>query len=136
MRKPQAWMIALQGLSFDDAAGTCRVVKTIGIACRSSDDEERQLLYKTLLELKWLPSRIRSAILKELSSSLRTVQRDYAGGRAEALRCMIDEAKARMRKQRMRKKGGIHDAAVAEIAEHCGITPETLKKQLQRHAPR
>jgi hypothetical protein len=46
---------------------------------------------------------------------------------------MINEAKARMRKQGERKKGGIHDAAVAEIAEGTGFTVEALRKQLQRH---
>jgi hypothetical protein len=100
---------------------------------KDTNEDERKRFYKALLEIDWLPANLRSAILRELGSSLRKQNRGFKQGETLALRHMINEAKARMRKQGERKKGGIHDAAVAEIAEGTGFTVEALRKQLQRH---
>jgi hypothetical protein len=99
----------------------------------ADEAEQKRRFYEALLHIPWLPSRFRSAILKELGSSLRKQQRDFKRVETLALRFMINEAKARMQKQGRRERGGIHDAAVREIAQMVGMTPEALTKQLQRH---
>jgi hypothetical protein len=117
--KPPDWL----------AAAVVRLRLLIG----KDEDEQKRGLYEALLRIDWLPSRFRSAILRELGSSLQKEKRGFKQVEAVVLRFMIKEAKARMRKNGERKKGGIHDAAVAEIAERFGITVENLKKRLQRH---
>jgi hypothetical protein len=94
--------------------------------------EERKRFYEALLKIDWLPSNIRGAILQELGSSLSQEKHDRTWGETYASRHMIKETKARMRAQGERPKGGIHDAAVAEVAERIGITFENLCKRLQR----
>jgi hypothetical protein len=96
------------------------------------EDEQKRGLYEALLHIGWLPSRFRGAILRELGSSLRQQQQGYAKGYALIRRHLIKEAKARLRKQGERRRGGIHDAAVDEVAKRFGVKPGTLKKQLQR----
>jgi hypothetical protein len=49
---------------------------------------------------------------------------------------MIEEVKARMKKDGERPRGGRHEAALAEVARTQGITVGALKKRLQRNRPR
>jgi hypothetical protein len=127
MSEPQEWMIALQGGS-----------ETISID-NIYNNKKRWLLYTTLLELEGLPSTIRGAILKEMGSSLRDELDWSAYQHAMMCREAIKAVKARMRKMRKNgdrpPRGGIHDAAVAEIAAQLRIKPEALKGRLRRHAP-
>ena len=94
--------------------------------------DQKRRLYEALLHIDWLPSRFRGAILRELDSSLRQQQDGYAKRFALIWRHLITEAEDRMREKGERPPGGIHDAAVDEIAERFGIGFDALKKRLQR----
>ena len=135
--EPPDWLVALVPLFFhesNDGSLTARVSwrQTIFMDKHTNEDD-RKRFYKALLKIDWLPSSIRGGIQKELGSSLRKQKHDFKHGETVALRHMIKETKARLRKQGERKRGGIYDAAVAEVAERTGVTVEALKKQLQRY---
>ena len=49
---------------------------------------------------------------------------------------VIEEWKQAMRAQRLRPRGGRHEAAVEEIARRLGMTVDALKKRLQRYKRR
>ena len=100
-----------------------------GIFLRKANANEIRRVYRELLKLPWLSARMRSAVKAELSGSVREHNRQVRHDVTATLRLMIDETKMHLRKQ---QKKGIHDAAVAEIAERFGMEPETLKKRLQR----
>ena len=100
-----------------------------GIFLRKANANEIRRFYRELLKLPWLSARMRSAVKAELSGSVREHNRQVRHDVNSTLRLMINETETRLRKQR---KKGVHDAAVADIAERFGIEPETLKKRLQR----
>jgi hypothetical protein len=97
------------------------------------DDESlRRSFYQALLEIKWLPSKIRSAVMSELGLSLQKWKRDNEKARTEALKFLIHECKARMRENGERPRGGIHDAAVAEIAARHGMEVGAVRQRITR----
>ena len=87
---------------------------------------------KTLLQIVWLPRKIRGAILQELGSSLRKHRLEYDSGQLLTTQLLINQTKERLLKEGQRPREGIHDAAIAEVAGLEGKKAETLKKQLQR----
>jgi hypothetical protein len=96
------------------------------------DDEIRRSFYQALLEIKWLPSKIRSAVMSELSLSLQKLKRDNEKARTETLKLLINECKAQMRENGERPRGGVHDAAVAKIAERHGMEVGALRQRITR----
>ena len=96
-----------------------------GIFLRKANANEIRRFYRELMKMPWLSARMRRAIKAELSGSVREHNRQVRHDVNSTLRLMINETETRLRKQR---KKGIHDAAVADIAERFGIEPETLKK--------
>ena len=100
-----------------------------GIFLRKANANEIRRFYRELLKLPWLSARMRRAIKAELSGSVREHNRQVRHDVNSTQRLMINDTETRLRKHR---KKGIHDAAVADIAERFGIEPETLKKRLQR----
>jgi hypothetical protein len=71
---------------------------------------------------------VRRAILKELGFSVR----EYDATQLGAVPLEIDDVKARMRKEGQRPRGGIHDAAMEEVAKRRGQKGPALEKQLKR----
>ena len=96
------------------------------------DDETRRSFYQALLKIEWLPVKIRSAIMSELGLSLQKWKRDNERARTETLKFLISECKARMRENGERPRGGIHDAAVAEIAAKHGMEVGALRQRITR----
>jgi hypothetical protein len=97
------------------------------------DDESlRRSFYQALLEIEWLPSTIQSAVMSELGLSLRKRKSDVEKARTITLKILVNDCKARMRRNRERPRGGIHDAAVAEVAASQNMTPDALKKRITR----
>src|SRR5262249_51511712 len=71
------------------------------------------------------------AIMAELGGSVREYKRQLKHSETQFLRMLVNEAKARMRKNGERPKGGIDDAALDEVAEQEGLpSGAALKKQL------
>jgi len=97
---------------------------------------ERRTFYQSLLEISWLPSALRRAVMAELGLSLRKQKRAFEEGGTITMHHIIEERKQVMRAQRLRPRGGIHDAVVAEIADQQGMTVAALKKRLQRYKRR
>jgi hypothetical protein len=93
---------------------------------------ERRQFYEVLLKNDWLPPALRSAAMKELGLSLREEKRKIDEILTNGLRYMIETREQAMNAQGLRPRGGVPDAAVAEIAKQFGIKVDTLKKRLQR----
>jgi|SRR5208282_957115 len=103
----------------------------------NGDDIHRDL-YKRLLDISYPPlaPEVRSALMKALGQSPRRQKAALTGPVAVTLQFMIDEEKARMKKDGERPRGGRHEAALAKVARTQGITVGALKKRLQRNRPR
>jgi hypothetical protein len=103
------------------------------VLMRHVDDAvEQKRFYEALLKLPWLAPSIRRLVLKELSRSQRAENVEYERGRTLAMRAMINERKVVMKKKGEQPRGGIHDAAVAEVAKELGLTVSALKGRLRK----
>jgi hypothetical protein len=96
------------------------------------EDEQKRRFYQALLHIAWLPSKVRGAILRELGSSLRQEQGRYAKGHAQVLRHLIKEEEMRIRESGERPRGGVHNAAVEEVAKRFKLDPNSMERQLRR----
>jgi hypothetical protein len=96
------------------------------------DESVRRSFYKALLKIEWLPSKIRSEVMSELGLLLQKRKSDIEKARTLTLKVLVDECKARMRENREQPRGGIHAAAVAEIAARQNMKAEALKQRITR----
>ena len=104
---------------------------------RLIDDEDgRRSFYEALLKIQWLPSAIQGAIMKVLGQSLQKHKRSIEDGRTVALEFLVKECKTQMRANGERPQGGIHDAAVVQVATSQGMSPEALKQRITRRKKR
>ena len=94
---------------------------------KPSGDERKRFLF-ALLQIDWLPRKVRRAVLQELGYSVR----EYEAVKLGAVQLGINHTKERMREEGQELRGGIVNAAREEVAETRGQTGPTLKKQLQR----
>jgi hypothetical protein len=69
--------------------------------------------------------------MAQLKLSLRDQNRLIEEARTATLRFLIEERKQAMRAQGQRR-GGVHEAAVEEIAKKQGMEPTALKQRLRR----
>ena len=99
----------------------------------AANKDEQKRLYEALLELPWLAPNLRSAVMKELGLSKRDRNRKIAEARAAVMHKMIEDCEAHMRQKGERPRGGIHDAAVAEVAKRQDMSVAALTKLLYRH---
>jgi len=93
---------------------------------------EQEQFYRSLLEIGWLPSALRRVVMEELNLSPRHQNRRIEEARTTTLRFLIEERKQAMRAQGRRPRGGVHEAAVAEIADQQSMTVPALKQRLRR----
>jgi hypothetical protein len=56
--------------------------------------------------------------------------------RATTLEFLVKQCKAQMRANGERPQGGIHEAAVAQVATSQGVSPEALKHRITRRKKR
>ena len=70
--------------------------------------------------------------MSELGLSLQKRKSDIEEARTLTLNLLVDECKARMRENGEQPRGGIHDAAVAEIAARQNMKAEALKQRITR----
>jgi hypothetical protein len=103
---------------------------------RQASEDERQAFYKALLEIPWLPPKVRGAVMSELGLSPRAHNNKMQHARAVTFRRNIEQRKARMKENGESPHGGIYDAAVAQEAGAQGMSFGALNKFLQRHAYR
>jgi hypothetical protein len=102
------------------------------IANDKNADEDGKLrrFYEALLFIHLLSPGIRSAILKELGSSPRALQRRTAFMRVTILRRALAETKTRLKKQGVRN---FRQAALDELADGAGMSIDALEKLFQRY---
>ena len=98
------------------------------------DDDGRRSFYEALLKIQWLPSAIQGAVRKVLGQSLQKHKRSIEDARTVALEFLVKAWKAQMRAKR--PQGGIHDAAVDQVATSQGMSPEALKQRITRRKGR
>jgi hypothetical protein len=89
-------------------------------------------LYEALLKVRGLAPKVRNAIMKELGRSQRAENMRYEHSRTRAIRALIDERKNLMRKNKEKRRGGVHEAVTAEVAEEQGMTVAALKGRLRK----
>jgi len=97
-----------------------------------ADEAKRKRFLEVLLEVRWLPPKVRRAIMRELGRSQRAENTAVERGRTLALCAIINQRKILMKKKNERPRGGIHDAAVAEVAKEHGLTVAALKGRLRK----
>jgi hypothetical protein len=100
------------------------------------DDDGRRSFYEALLKIQWLPSAIQGAVRKVLGQSLQKHKRSIEDARTVALEFLVKAWKAQMRANGERPQGGIHDAAVDQVATSQGMSPEALKQRITRRKRR
>jgi hypothetical protein len=100
-----------------------------------ANESERDAFYRSLLR-PGTPEKIRRAIMQELGISHRERKREIERSHARGLWFWVESRKAAMRKDKERPRGGIHEAAIAEVASANGLTVAALKKRFQRHCAR
>jgi hypothetical protein len=95
------------------------------------DEAEWKRFLEALLKLPRLGPKVRNAVIRELG---RSPQKESAGvtqAVTQVQRMMVNERKAVMRKNGERPRGGIHEAAIAEIANEQGLSVAALKWRLR-----
>jgi hypothetical protein len=98
-----------------------------------ADKDEQQTFYRALLELPWLAPGIRSAIMRKFGGRLHQEEKTARSkARLAVLRVMVDEVKARMRKNGERPDLGIDHAAHEEVARAAGMKGSSLQRELDR----
>ena len=120
--------VALLPLRFSDAT----VIPGRPVLMGGADEAEQSRLYGGLLKLDWLAPEIRRAVLKVLGRSQRVENVSYERAWTLAASHMVEEAVAQKRSSGERPRGGIRQAAVAEVASRLGMDPDTLKQRFKR----
>jgi hypothetical protein len=111
--------------------GNFKIDQTVYLPVDHGEIVQRRY-YEALLRIPWLAPEVRYAVTRKLGLSLREEQARIEHARAVTLQFMIDEAKTRMRHNKERPEGGIHEAAVAEIARIQGLSIGALKRRIAR----
>lgn len=83
---------------------------------------EHKAFYEELLGLSWLAPEVRRAIFKVLGRDYGTYKAEFNYGSVVALRHLIAEEKASLKKAGERPRGGLSNAAKAKIADRVGMT--------------
>ena len=131
LRRDGLWTVALVPLLTGNNSKSFPVKFMARI---NPNEDERKLFYTALLQIPWLAKGVRRAIHTELGSSPVQHQRAIKGAEIMELRELVEAAEARMRKNGERPRGGIHDAALDEVAELKGLSSgAALKRQLTRY---
>ena len=130
------WVAAVAALDWADDHRNVKVnVCDTILLSRTSRAEEQKRFYKSLLELPWLAPKVRYAIMRELGLSKREVNRGIEHARATTIYLLVEEEKVRLRQKGERPHGGVHTAAVTEVADRLGISPKGLENRLERNGP-
>ena len=132
MTNKSKWAAAL--VPYDPV--TCEVDRRRTVFMNGNDDrKEQERFYKSLLELSWIAPQIRYAVMRELGLSKLEINRKIEQAACYTLYYQIEQLKADLHRNGKRPRGGVHAAAVVEIADRHGMTDAALKKRLERNGP-
>jgi hypothetical protein len=101
---------------------------------REPADAERRLFYRSLLGVRWMPLKIKNAVLEHgLGKSVQRQNRHALRGWARYTTFSIAERAWRIVKDgKAGPKGGKFNRAKADEAEAQGMSVKAMEKQLQR----
>jgi hypothetical protein len=99
---------------------------------KDAGHEEQQRFYRAVIDLPWLAPKVRYAVMKELRLSLREQNIRIERAWTVAFRYQIADVKQRMRRNGERPPGGVHEAALAEVAKRNKMAVDALKQRLAR----
>jgi hypothetical protein len=102
---------------------------------RQASEGERQAFLHALLEISWLPPKVRTAVMSELGLSHQKQHAKVQHARAVVYRWNIEQDKARMKESGEKPREGIHEAAIMHEAQRLDMSVPALKQFLHRHAP-
>jgi hypothetical protein len=129
------WTVMLVPFSIVDGRDEIHWQRAVAMS-KDVTAAERRKFYRSLLEISGLPPALYRVVMAELGYSPRKVKREFEEGWTSFMYAMIEEHKKRLRAQKARPRGGIHDLAIAEMARESGTTVTALKKRLQRYKRR
>jgi hypothetical protein len=143
---PWEWCVALLPFRFQFRVGTKNVrtgtaYHRSGFAIKGgqpvpmtddANETQRKDFYEAALKIDWLAPKVRDAIMRELGLSRRVQNTARERGRTLAIRAIINERKILMKKKNERPRGGVYEAAFAEVAKEHGLTVEALKGRLRK----
>jgi hypothetical protein len=95
------------------------------------DEAGWKRFYEALLKPPRLAPKVRNAVMRELGRSPRNESAELTWGLTQLHRAMVNERKALMRKNGLRPRGGVHEAAIEEIASEQGLSVGALKWRLR-----
>ena len=99
-----------------------------------ADEAEQKHILEVLLKVRWLPRRVRVAVMRTLGRSQRDAEVGYRKGATAVYKLEVEETAARMRANGERPpRRDIRTAAIEKVAERIGMGPEALAKRLQRY---
>jgi hypothetical protein len=130
MTRPQhcAALVAYDGV-------TCEVRRTVPMMASVSKDDQK-LFLQSLLEIPWLPSAVRRAVMVELGLSLRTHKHGIEEAQTTTLRVLLAEREQFLRANGKPPRGDIHQAALEDVARVRGMTVEALEQRIKRQRKR
>jgi hypothetical protein len=108
------------------------VNKRPALQMEHADKDQQKLFYKAMLKLPWLNPDVRRAVAGALGLSLQKQNRKIEEARTITLKAMLAEIEARMRNNPEQPQGGVHNAALAELAARVGMDVETVTKRFYR----
>jgi hypothetical protein len=115
---------------------TCEVRRTEPMNVEPVSKDDRKLFLQSLLEIAWLPSSVRGAVMTELGLSLRKQNRKTEEVVTTTLRVLITEREQFLRANGKPPRGDIHQAAVADVAKAQSMTVEALEQRIKRQRRR
>jgi hypothetical protein len=140
-RSPWEYYAALLPICFEDrrVGSDVETTPVLGrpiLAEDATTPAEQRRVLEAILKISWFPPKVRNAIKRELGRS--PLEEDASITKALTLthRALINERKARMRKNGDRPHGGIHEAAIEEIAREQGLSVAALKWRLRQYKER
>jgi hypothetical protein len=117
------------------ATGAAKIKQIRRVSMEQADAADQKRFLEAVLKFKWLSSQLRRAITSELGRSVRKQDKELNYATVATLRVMIEERKALMRKRGEKPRGGIHNAALEQVAAGKKMTVDALKKKLERYPP-
>ena len=114
-----------------DLGSDVKVTSRRPVLMEDVDDEAVwKRFYEALLKVPRLAPKVRNAVMRELGRSPRNESAELTWGVTQVHRAMVNERKALMRKNGLRPRGGVHEAAIEEIANEQGLSVAALKGRL------
>lgn len=97
---------------------------------QANDTETQQDIYRLLLQLRWLPQKLRNCVRRELGGSPQEEKRRAEKDRRERLYFQVDQLAEQKRKNGER---GFMRAALDEVATTTGQSFGAVEKRYKRH---